>query len=69
MLNYTIGTQSVQCQPWNNRINDLASSTNKLQGVKERRAGWGTYRLRDLKKFFMHVKIKVNVPLRKYPRS
>lgn len=67
MLNYTIGTQAVQSQPWKTRINHLASSTNKLQGVKERRAGWGTYRLRDLKNFFMHVKIKVNVPLSKYP--
>ena len=55
MLNYTLGTQAVQSQPWKTRINHLASSTNKLQGVKERRAGWGTYRLRDLKNYFMHV--------------
>lgn len=49
-------------------MNDLASSTIKLQGVKKRKDGWETYKLRDLKIFSMHMKIKGNVPLSKYPR-
>lgn len=68
MLNYTIGTQSVKSQLRESRMNDVASSTIKLQGVKKRKDGWGTYRLRDLKLFSMHMKIKGNVPLSKYPR-
>ena len=41
MLNYTLGTQAVQSQPWKTRINHLASSTNKLQGVKREKSWMG----------------------------
>lgn len=37
MLNCTIVKQSVQSQLWITRINDLASSTSKSQGVKKKK--------------------------------